>query len=93
MLKENPNLKIIRLCLDHDTPGIRAMKRITDELLELGYQDTNEERSAYKDWNEDCKAVHGQPAQAAVESGEKPSGDTGTCGGRKVYAERSDCTD
>ena len=67
MLKENPNLKIIRLCLDHDTPGIRAMKRITDELLELGYQDTNEERSAYKDWNEDCKAVHGQPAQAAEE--------------------------
>ena len=26
-----------------------------------------EERSIYKDWNEDCKAVHGQPAQAAEE--------------------------
>lgn len=43
------------------------MRRITDELLELGYQDTKEERSIYKDWNEDCKAVHGQPAQAAEE--------------------------
>ena len=30
---------------------------------------------------------------AYVEAGEKPSGDTGTCGGRKVYAERSDGTD
>lgn len=67
MLKEDPNLKVIRLCLDHDAPGIKAMRRITDELLELGYQDTKEERSIYKDWNEDCKAVHGQPAQAAEE--------------------------
>ena len=25
--------------------------------------------------------------------GKKPAGDTGTCGGRQVYAERSDCTD
>ena len=65
MLKENPNLKTICLCLDSDAPGIKAMRRITDELLELGYQDTKEERSIYKDWNEDCKAVHGQPAQAA----------------------------
>ena len=67
MLKENPNLKTICLCLDSDAPGIKAMRRITDELLELGYQDTKEERSIYKDWNEDCKAVHGQPAQAAEE--------------------------
>ena len=67
MLKENPNLKAIRLCLDHDGPGIKAMKRIIDELQELGYQDTKEEYSNYKDWNEDCKAVHGQPAQAAEE--------------------------
>lgn len=67
MLKENPNLKTIRLCLDHDVPGIKAMGRIKEELLELEYQDTKEERSIYKDWNEDCKAVHGQPAQEAEE--------------------------
>lgn len=65
LLKENLNLKAVRLCLDHDAPGIKAMGRITEALLEQGHQDTKEERSVCKDWNEDCKAAHGQPVQLA----------------------------
>lgn len=65
MLKENEQITAVRLCLDHDAAGIKAMKRIEQELLEQGYQDVKKELSVYKDWNEDCKAAHGQQAQPA----------------------------
>lgn len=72
LLMDNPNLKAVRLCLDHDAPGIKAMRRITEELRAQGYQDIKEERSVCKDWNEDCKAAHGQPGQPAEAFQERP---------------------
>lgn len=67
ILKENPNIQKIYLCLDHDIPGIKAAKRIKEELSQTGYKEVEEKWSDYKDWNEDCKAAHGESAQPAEE--------------------------
>ena len=72
MLKENPNIQKIYLCLDHDIPGMKAAERIKEELVEIGGHMVEEERSDYKDWNEDCKAAHGEAAQPAEEWTEEP---------------------
>ncbi|MCB6607147.1 DUF3991 and toprim domain-containing protein [[Clostridium] symbiosum] len=72
MLKESPDIQSIYLCLDHDVPGMKAAKRIKEELVEMGYQMVEEKRSIHKDWNEDCKATHGEPAQPAEDWMEEP---------------------
>lgn len=58
-LKQNPHLKVIVLCLDHDEAGIEATDRLKDILAEQGYTDISVMQSQYKDWNEDLKAKHG----------------------------------
>ena len=67
LLQDFPNMKKIRLCLDHDIPGMKAAERIKKQLLEMGYGDTETDLSQYKDWNEDLKALHGQLAIPAEE--------------------------
>lgn len=61
LLQDFPHMKKIKLCLDHDIPGMKAAERIKKQLLEMGYEDVETDLSKYKDWNEDLKALHGQP--------------------------------
>lgn len=65
MLKANPGIKVICLCLDHDIAGMKAMDRIEEHLRDTECREIKRELSVWKDWNEDCKAAHGQEAQPA----------------------------
>ena len=67
MLEQNPGIRTVCLCLDHDAAGIEAGGRLTDILWERGYDSIEILQSEYKDWNEDVKARHGLPAQSAEE--------------------------
>ena len=67
MLEQNPGIRTVCLCLDHDAAGIEADGRLTDILWERGYDNIEILQSEYKDWNEDIKAHYGLPAQAAEE--------------------------
>ena len=67
MLEQNPNIKAICLCLDHDEAGIEASGRLAEILHEHGYDDVGMLQSEHKDWNEDLKARRGLPAQEAEE--------------------------
>lgn len=52
MMKDNPNIRKVALCLDNDAGGYKATKRITSKLIEIGikYEVLVPIR---KDWNED----------------------------------------
>lgn len=67
LLADNPQIKKIGLCLDHDEAGIKADKRIAGILSERGYQNVFPLFSVHKDWNEDIKAAHGLEAIPAEE--------------------------
>ena len=67
MLEQEPRLRTVRLCLDHDAAGIEAAGRLTDALRERGYEDVSVLRPEYKDWAEDLKAQNGLDAQPAEE--------------------------
>lgn len=66
MLKDNPQINKIYLCLDHDSAGIESEWRIRHHLNELGYQDVSFVRPKYKDWNEILKAQNGIDPLPAV---------------------------
>lgn len=68
ILKDYPNIKRIRLCLDHDDAGLTYMRRIKLRLAEIGYEDVKPELSKWKDWNEDAKACRGMAAKPAEEN-------------------------
>ena len=67
MLEQNPGIRSVCLCLDHDETGIEASGRLAELLHEHGYDDVGMLQSEYKDWNEDLKARRGLPAQEAEE--------------------------
>ena len=67
MLEQNPNLRSIALCLDHDPAGIEASGRLAESLHEHGYDSVGIIQPECKDWNEDLKARLGLPAQEAEE--------------------------
>lgn len=67
MLEQNPGIRSVCLCLDHDEAGIEAGGRLTDILHERGYDSVGVIQPEYKDWNEDVKALRGLPAQDAEE--------------------------
>ena len=67
MLEQNPNIKAICLCLDHDEAGIEASGRLAETLHACGYDDVGILQPECKDWNEDLKARRGLPAQKAEE--------------------------
>lgn len=52
MLKDNPNIKTVCLCLDNDEAGQTANKRIAQKLQEKGIT-TEILVPSHKDWNED----------------------------------------
>ena len=66
MLKDNPQINKIYLCLDNDSAGIESEWRIRHHLNELGYQDVSFVRPKYKDWNEILKAQNGIDPLPAV---------------------------
>lgn len=66
MLKDNPQISKIYLCLDNDSAGIESEWRIRHHLNELGYGDVSFVRSKYKDWNEILKAQNGIESLPAV---------------------------
>ena len=67
MLEQNPSIRSVCLCLDHDEAGIEASGRLAELLHKHGYDDVGMLQSEYKDWNEDLKAQRGLPAQEAEE--------------------------
>ena len=67
MLGQNPGLRSICLCLDHDEAGIEATRRLAELLHERGYDGVGVLQPEYKDWNEALKAGRGLPAQEAEE--------------------------
>lgn len=67
MLEQNPGIRSVCLCLDHDEAGIGASGRLAEILHEHGYDDVGIIQPEYKDWNEDLKSRRGLPAQSAEE--------------------------
>lgn len=66
MLKDNPQISKIYLCLDNDSAEIESEWRIRQHLNELGYRDISFVRPKYKDWNEILKAQNGIEPLPAV---------------------------
>ena len=52
MMKDNPNIRRVYLCLDNDEPGQAAAKRISDKLFTHGISHEIVIPS-HKDWNND----------------------------------------
>lgn len=80
MLKDNPNISEVFLCMDSDEPGQAAAKRISDKLFKQGIN-AKILVPEHKDWNEDRLAAGGNaPRQGAefsvqtenMEEGEEP---------------------
>ena len=67
MLEQNPGIRSVCLCLDHDAAGIEASGRLMEILQAHGYDEVGILQPEYKDWNEDLKARRGLPAQEAEE--------------------------
>lgn len=66
MLKDNPQINKIYLCLDNDLEGIDSDYRIRHNLHQIGYNDVAFIRPKYKDWNEILKAKNGIEPLPAV---------------------------
>lgn len=66
MLKDNPQINKIYLCLDNDREGIDSDYRIRHNLNQIGYNDVAFIRPKYKDWNEILKAKNGIEPLPAV---------------------------
>ncbi len=62
ILKSNPALKNIYLCLDHDSAGIEGAYRIAESICAVGEYDLWRVLPQNKDFDEDLKALHGKPA-------------------------------
>jgi hypothetical protein len=67
MLQDNPKLRNVSLCLDHDEAGLKATYRLKEILHEQGYNKVAVLQPQNKDWNEDVKAQHGLQAIPAEE--------------------------
>ncbi|MFZ7133207.1 MAG: DUF3991 and toprim domain-containing protein [Eubacteriales bacterium] len=61
IIENNPNLKHVILCLDHDIAGIESSEKFQDILYEKKIE-CSRMISKCKDWNEDIKESLGQPA-------------------------------
>ena len=53
MLKQNPKLQKVALCLDNDTAGQKAVERLTRILQECGYSEIVPKLPEVKDWNDE----------------------------------------
>lgn len=68
MLKDNPNLKTVYLCLDNDNAGQIGCERISKAIHELGEYSVWRVPPQNKDWDEDLKALNGREAMSAEQS-------------------------
>lgn len=69
MLKDNPNIKTVCLCLDSDEAGQTANKRIAAKLKEKGIN-TEILVPSHKDWNEDLLNPPSEESEEVSEEGE-----------------------
>ena len=69
MLKDNPHLKTVYLCLDNDSAGLLGCKRIADSVHSLGDYTIWRVPPQNKDWDEDLKALNGREAIPAEQIG------------------------
>ena len=69
MLKDNPNIKTVCLCLDNDEAGQTANKRITEKLKEHNIS-TEVLVPSHKDWNEDLLNPAAEESEKLSEEGE-----------------------
>lgn len=68
MLKDNPNLKTVYLCLDNDNAGQLGCERISKAIHELGDYSVWRVPPQNKDWDEDLKALNGREAIPAEQN-------------------------
>ena len=61
MLEQNPDIRRVALCLDNDSAGIKASRRLAEMLIEKDYT-VAELLPDHKDWNESLQALSGHPA-------------------------------
>lgn len=75
MLKDNPHLKTVYLCLDNDSAGLIGCQRVADSIHELGDYTVWRVPPLNKDWDEDLKAMHGRVAipSETVSASETPN--------------------
>lgn len=66
MLKDNPNIKKVYLCLDNDMKGREFNAIIADRMFEQGIP-TKILVPKNKDWNEDCVYPDGKPIEEEME--------------------------
>ena len=69
MLKDNPQLKTVYLCLDNDNAGLLGCKRIAASVHALGDYTIWRVPPQNKDWDEDLKALNGREAIPAEQIG------------------------
>ena len=69
MLKDNPHLKTVYLCLDNDNAGLLGCKRIADSVHAFGDYTIWRVPPQNKDWDEDLKALNGREAIPAEQIG------------------------
>lgn len=62
MLKDNPHLKTIYLCLDNDSAGQIGCQRAAESIHALGDYTIWRVTPLTKDWDEDLKALYGREA-------------------------------
>lgn len=62
MLKDNPNISEVFLCMDSDEPGQTAAKRISDKLFTQGIN-AKILVPEHKDWNEDLLALNQEESE------------------------------
>ena len=68
MLKDNPNLKTVYLCLDNDSAGLLGCQRIAESIHGLGDYTIWRVPPKFKDWDEDLKALNGREALPAEQA-------------------------
>ena len=68
MLKDNPSLKTVYLCLDNDSAGLLGCKRIAESIHGLGDYTIWRVPPNFKDWDEDLKALNGRKALPAEQA-------------------------
>ena len=68
MLKDNPRLKTVYLCLDNDSAGLLGCKRIAESIHGLGDYTIWRVPPNFKDWDEDLKALNGREALPAEQA-------------------------
>lgn len=59
ILKDNPNIHTVYLCLDQDSAGIEGCYRISESIHALGEYTVLRKSPKNKDWDEDLKELYG----------------------------------